>query len=990
MGDASIEQTTEKLSELLVLAEPSDLKALADVHTAFEELKAGADAEGRQEVAAACVAAAALIERIILEDVPDAGAAFEVVNRAVTAIQAIIRDARPSGEVEFPAELGLAQGSDGSGGAAAAAEAPAGIVDAGIFADFLARQPGVLDEMESLILALEKTDDDDTFAHLRRLIHTLKGEAGMLNLVDVARLCHVTEDLLGEAQPGTVTDTLLEVNDWLGRTFAALSGKGEPPEPVDAVIGALATAGVSPGPQQAAPEAGPEPVEPKAEVPAPGEAEAAAAGPTAASAEGARQPKMLEGDADLLAEFVTEAREHLDNADLCLLTLETTPTDEEALNAVFRAFHTIKGVAGFLALDEVQSLAHEAESLLDRARKGELSLVGANVDVTFTSIDMLKRMVQHVADSLASGEPMPVEEGLPGLIEQLQAAVTGLTPIAAPATPLPADATPETTVGEILVDAGVVPREAVEAAIALQRELAEPDKLGEILLEQRVVSPAQLEEALRVQRELEEPVLLGGILVEIGVLSAEELEAALLKQREPVEAPKVGELLVKSGDAAPQDVAHALRAQKQQRQATVEVKEAVKVDADRLDRMIDLIGELVIAESMVSQSAELLATAPPLAVRQLNQLDKITRELQEMGTSLRMVPIRATFQKMARLVRDLARKSGKKVEFAMAGEDTELDKSVVDKIGDPLVHMVRNSVDHGIESAPSERTRAGKPETGRVELRAFHKGGSIYIEIEDDGRGLDRQAILAKAVERGIVRDPDSLTDREVWNLIFEPGFSTAKKVTDVSGRGVGMDVVKRNIEALRGQVEIHSEPGRGSSFSIRLPLTLAIIDGMVVRVGTERYVIPTLSVVRSIRPETNHLFSVVKRGEMLSLQGALLPLFRLHRLFNIDEAEQDPARALVVVVEDENRQVGLLVDELLGQQQIVIKSLGETLSGLQGISGGAIMSDGRVGLILDVGGIVRVANADGHEGEGQGEVQQAADGEEAAAEPRAEAGESG
>jgi two-component system chemotaxis sensor kinase CheA len=400
-----------------------------------------------------------------------------------------------------------------------------------------------------------------------------------------------------------------------------------------------------------------------------------------------------------------------------------------------------------------------------------------------------------------------------------------------------------------------------------------------------------------------------------------------------------------------------LRAQNAQQPGGGPVRETLKVDAGRLDLLIDMIGELVIAESMVSQSGELRSVCSPELARSMTQLDKITRELQEMGTGMRMVPIRATFQKMARLVRDLAKKSGKQVEFVTTGEETELDKSVVDKIGDPLIHMIRNAVDHGLEADPEARVKSGKPAVGRVELRAFHKGGSIYIEIQDDGRGLDRDAILAKARTRGLVREGDVLSDRDVWNLVFEPGLSTAKTVTDVSGRGVGMDVVKRNIEALRGQVEIQSEPGKGTTFSIRLPLTLAIIDGMVVRIGLERYIIPTLSIVMSIRPDASQLSTVVGRGEMLSLQGQLLPLFRLARLFGISDATQELTDGIVMVVEDEGRRTGLLVDEILGQQQIVIKSLGEAMQGLLGVAGGAIMPDGRVGLILDVSGVVRLAS---------------------------------
>ncbi len=665
------------------------------------------------------------------------------------------------------------------------------------------------------------------------------------------------------------------------------------------------------------------------------------------------KPRTLEGDPDLLAEFISEAREHLENADVNLLTIESDPHEAEALNAVFRAFHTIKGVAGFLALDDVQTLAHQAENLLDKARKQDLNLEGGNIDLTFEAVDFMKRLVDHVSHSLTTGDPLPAEPALPGLVDRLVAASSGKQP---PESPLPQVA-PGKRIGEILVESGLADESAVESALDKQQFLQESLLLGEILIRDAVIGRAQLEQALEHQEQEGFIRRLGAILVEMGAARMEDIERALEKQTSPVEPP-LGEILVRAGEVEARDAALALRAQKQRQQGTaVDVKEAIKVDADRLDRMIDLIGELVIAEAMVCQTVEMTHTGDAQLNRQLSQLDKITRELQEMGMSLRMVPVRATFQKMARLVRDLAKKSGKNIEFSMEGEDTELDKTVVDKIGDPLVHMIRNSCDHGLEATVEERRQAGKPDVGRVTLRAFHKGGSIYIEIEDDGRGLNRDAILSKARERGLVREGESLSDREVWNLIFEAGFSTAKVVTDVSGRGVGMDVVRRNIESLRGQVEIQSEAGKGSTFSIRLPLTLAIIEGMVIRVGKERYIVPTLSVVRSIQPEPEQVSTVAARGEVLALQGDLIPLVRVHQLFSIAGAKTDPSEALVMIVENEGRKVGLIIDELLGQQQIVIKSLGQAMQNMLGIAGGAIMSDGTVGLILDVGGIVAIAN---------------------------------
>ncbi|MDR2733481.1 MAG: chemotaxis protein CheA, partial [Spirochaetota bacterium] len=340
----------------------------------------------------------------------------------------------------------------------------------------------------------------------------------------------------------------------------------------------------------------------------------------------------------------------------------------------------------------------------------------------------------------------------------------------------------------------------------------------------------------------------------------------------------------------------------------------------------------------------------------LSQLDKITRQLQEMSTSLRMVPVRTTFQKMARLVRDLAKKSGKTIDFIMNGEDTELDKTVVDKIGDPLVHMIRNSVDHGIEPS-AERIKAGKNGVGRVELRAFHKGGNIFIEVLDDGRGLSRERILAKAVENGMISEGANLSEKEIFGLIFQPGFSTAQVVTEVSGRGIGMDVVRRNIELLRGRIEIQSTPGHGSVFSIRLPLTLAIIDGMMVGVGEERYIIPTLSIVRSLRPVKEDFSTVQSRGEMYSLDGQMIPTFYLHRLFGAETSKENLEDGLLVVVENDGLFTGLIVDELYGQHQIVIKTLGKLLQGIPGISGSTIMTDGRVALILDIAGLVKLAN---------------------------------
>ena len=446
---------------------------------------------------------------------------------------------------------------------------------------------------------------------------------------------------------------------------------------------------------------------------------------------------------------------------------------------------------------------------------------------------------------------------------------------------------------------------------------------------------------------------IGDILVAQGKVKREELENALSIH----EGEHVGGVLIKSKMTTVSEVGKALRTQAKikapKQQHTVE--STVRVSTTRLDKLIDMVGEMVIAQSMVSQDEIVVHAQNHRLQKKVSQTGKIVRELQDLSMSMRMVPLKSTFQKMARLVRDVSRKVGKNVNLVTEGEDTEIDRNLVDVINDPLVHMVRNSVDHGIE-LPDEREKAGKSRAGTVKLAAYHSAGNVVVEIKDDGKGLNRDLILEKAYERNLIEKGKTLTDREIYNLIFEPGFSTAQTVTDVSGRGVGMDVVKKNIEKLRGQVEINSYPGKGSVFRIYLPLTLAIIDGMVVRVGDESYVIPTEQIVRSIKPEDTDISHVLNQGEVLSLQGKLIPLFRLSELYNIGNGKKEAGQNLVVVLEDDVVQAGIIIDELVGRQQVVVKSLGESMKGIPGISGGAIMPNGRVGLIIDVGGLIKLA----------------------------------
>ncbi|MBF8277430.1 MAG: CheA signal transduction histidine kinase [Candidatus Brocadiaceae bacterium] len=441
-----------------------------------------------------------------------------------------------------------------------------------------------------------------------------------------------------------------------------------------------------------------------------------------------------------------------------------------------------------------------------------------------------------------------------------------------------------------------------------------------------------------------EGIMLGEILVIKGDVSEEQLDAALKEQ-----SKHLGEILVENGVTTPGKVNTALKIQNKIGKAT---SETVKVDTQKLDSLVNLVGELVIANALIN---EFLGSNANGANKNISHLNKIVKEIQDEVMSMRMVPLKSTFQKMARLVRDVSSKMGKKVHLEISGEDTELDKTVTEEIGDPLVHIIRNSIDHGIESH-EERIAKGKPAEGLVRLDAFHRGGNIVIEIEDDGKGLCKERLLKKAIEKGLIEPNASLSDQQIYNLIFAAGFSTAEKVTDISGRGVGMDVVKKNVERLRGKVDISTVEGKGTKISIKLPLTLAIIDGMIVQVGAEKYIVPMLSIEESIRPKKEDISTVLHRGELINVRGKLLPMVRLHNLYNVKPKKTNPWEALILIVEGEGHRCGLLVDDLLGQQQIVIKSLGEQFRNIKGISGGAILGDGHIGLILDVGGIINLA----------------------------------
>ena len=902
MNDHSLNNLLEEIASSIVMLEISDKPALGQALILFEELEKSLSEtkkdDGLQDSVKRCIS---IITSIILEETKDVDKDINTISEIVSNLQKVICDnqsikplTKPEKTVaDFPKICsGLVEGKECEQNSQQLSGNEFKLpdwVEETIFNEFITNQSVVLEEIETDILSIEKRKSEGV-SSLRRRIHTMKGEAGVLGLNGLVEVCHALEDCLdSNAECVNQVDLLLEVKDWISGALNAYSRFQMPqlsPEEIVARLNSIPPK--TPSTKQESSSLIQKQIEEQKSSPETCIDESLK---TLSGIKVQRDEETI----SLIGDFLQESEEGISQVDQILMNVENDGLNPEMINEIFRVFHTIKGVAGFLNLNEVKSLSHKTETMLNNIRQGTLVLGGPILDLLFDITDTMREMFDTVRQAVESSQEIESIQSLPSLLTKIQDITEGKQ-TSLPQEPLPS-IQPGVKLGEVLEQITSVTKEEIESALEMQRDSGK--RLGEELVSSNVVKPRDIVQALRLQKSFS-----GG-------------------------------------------------------QTFAQVKEVVKVDADRLDRLVETIGELVIAESMVKQSIELNDRASTQLARQLNHLDKITRELQEMGTSLRMVPVRATFQKMARLVRDLAKKEGKQVEFMMTGEDTELDKSVVDKIGDPLMHMVRNAVDHGLEGKSEERIKAGKPPVGRIELCAFHKGGSIHIEVKDDGRGLNRNAILAKARERNLIRDGEVLSEREIFNLIFLPGFSTAKKVTEVSGRGVGMDVVKRNIEALRGQVEIQSEEGKGATFSIRLPLTLAIIDGMVIRIGYEKYIIPTLSVIRAIRPEHRDISTIINKGEMLSLQGKLIPLFRLGKIFNITVAEQDLTKALAVIVEDDGRQAGLIVDDLLGQQQIVIKNLGEAIQGMPGISGGAIMADGRVGLILDVGGLVKLAHSE-------------------------------
>jgi len=650
--------------------------------------------------------------------------------------------------------------------------------------------------------------------------------------------------------------------------------------------------------------------------------------------------------------FFEEARENLDLMEKLLITFNPVSPDDETLNGIFRCAHSVKGGAATFGFSDVVALTHQMESLLDRLRRHEIPFNAAMIEVLLESADISRAFLARHEGVYEGALPDASD-----LIRRLAAMTAGQVPeFQAPeiiqelAQVMPSPVLPVAGVRSLLLSIGPLARLTdADEVIALFldipdlgsiAELAPPDAQTRLFAVTTTSSNEDLLDLFSFHVAKEHIAIMDSApaeVVDFPVMSAPESETLVVTEED---------VAGKNGSK---------RSEKPHNLAVNTEAQTLRVSISKVDQLINLVGELVITQAMMAQNTQSLA--PELHQKFLTglaDLERNTRDLQESVMSIRMIPMSVVFSRFPRMLRDLAIRLGKNVDFVTQGESTELDKGLVEKIIDPLTHLVRNSCDHGIE-LPAERLRLGKPEKGTISLSAMHQGGSILIEVRDDGRGMSRQKILAKARENGLDVS-DQMPDAAVWQLIFAPGFSTSEVVTDISGRGVGMDVVKRNISALNGTVEIDSVEGHGLRISVRLPLTLAIMDGMSVSVGDEVYILPLSSVVESFQVDDRSVSTIGQSAQLVKVREEYMPVVDLEALFQIPRFELGGDRKIMVVIESSGSRVALLVDELLGQQQVVVKNLESNYRKVNHISGATILGDGKVALILDTGSLVRRA----------------------------------
>ena len=785
--------------------------------------------------------------------------------------------------------------------------------DQELIESFVSESTDLIDDVEPLFIQLEKkTDSDDpvdvdTVNKIFRVFHSMKGSAAFLNLNNVAELTHHAETLLDEFRKNSklrMTAYYLEVQlqaiDAIRAMLDLVSSSGSDAgteEMKDVVVKKLIEAyqTAQRGETREIPE------------------------PTLSGTVSNENIKAL-ATSENNNNFLSESSELLSQTEDSLLRLEKTDdatARKDLVDDAYRSLHSFKGGCVVLQLPDLTRVSYAAECILDAMRKGKAEINSQNVEILLQAID-----------SLAGGVKSLGGDENPGMIQNCELMVDFLNEISG--------AAPLTNINDAISAVAAEP-ETVAAASPQQKEL------------KKVIS----ETIKTVLDEHEQQV--AGLMDEFSAMSEEEranLDPSGLTPGGSPTSPVLAQVRKLRSEEHKDGEAEGPEERKNVGQ-NKDFAQTIRVDLKRLDKLINLVGELVIAESMVFRELSVTLDNDNDLERKIHHLQRVSSELQDVAMSVRMVPLDATFKKMIRLIHDLSRKSGKKVNMRIVGEETEVDKNVIEQINDPIVHIIRNSVDHGIEPA-ADRLKAGKPEAGLVTLEARHDGGEVWISISDDGRGLNREKIIAKGIEKGMITgDGSELTEDDIFQLVFEPGFSTADKVTDISGRGVGMDVVKKNIEKLNGRIKIRSIPGQGTIISLRIPLTLAIIDGMLVKIGTSLFTIPILSIKESLRCGLDMVTTLPDGSECVTVREEQIPVMRLYKCFNRTTDIVDIDKGVLVIVEADGQKAALLIDEIVGQQEIVIKGLSGYLGTPKGISGCTVLGNGEVSLIIDTSSLL-------------------------------------
>ncbi len=779
-----------------------------------------------------------------------------------------------------------------------------------IILDFVKESRDLLEDLEIQVINLSKelennSINQETINTIFRIFHSIKGGAGFLMMNKTKEVAHATENLLSVIRAGELAldkrhiELFVRSADFLTSALDVIE-EDLSDEKLEADAGSIVTdannltgkesAQTAPRPAAAKPAPVPAPqVEIPADLPNP------------------------EGDfvlgPEALQSFIVEADELLPVLEDQLLNMQKHPNETEIARDIYRTIHTFKGNSGFLGFKDLEHLAHRMEAVFDAIRDGARLNTETIVKVFLQILDVFRKALHEI------------DAGGPGIIENVDLYADFVCELV-PKAFRPKQAGEPPRIGEILQDKGAASPETVKQAVKLQQR-----PIGEILVEQGVAQ----EEIQKALASKNRP--LGEILKDLGV-DPLVIEEAIAQQKEESDKAKAEKA------AAP---APGLT-----RTPTAKKAQDIRVDLDKLDVLTNLIGELVIATNMLENLNEAGSARYIAYMKSYKHLLKIVRELREIAMIIRMVPIRNLFRKMFRLVHDVSEKSGKKVELLLFGEETEIDKTVTELISDPLLHLIRNAVDHGID-LPDERKKSGKPEKGIIKLSAKQQEGEIWITIEDDGKGINRERVIKKAIEKGLIQgDGTDLSDKEVYNILFEPGFSTAEKVTEISGRGVGMDVVRRNMEAINGKVDVSSVPGQGTTFTLRIPLTLAIIEGMQMAVGQSSFMIPTLMVREFFKPKKELITLAPDGSEMIRIREQIIPVLRLHSIYHLQSTATELPEGMVVVVETRGGVAAIFVDRIIGQLQAVIKAVPANMGQILGVSGCTILGNGRISLIID------------------------------------------